>query len=37
MVSFLVTVELHSIRNHLLLGDVLEHEEVRLILVVVIV
>lgn len=37
VVSFLVTVELHCVCHHLLLGNILEDEEVRIVLVVVVV
>ena len=37
MVAFLVTVELHRVRHHLFLRYVFEHEEVRVVFIVVII
>lgn len=36
VVALLVPIELHVVRHHLLLGDVLEHQRIRLVLVVVV-
>lgn len=34
MVALLITIELHVIRNHLLLGNVFENQEIGLVLIV---
>ena len=37
MVTFLVAIKLHIVRNHLLFCDVFENQEIRLVLVVEVV
>ena len=37
MVAFLVTVELHCVRHHLLLWNILKNQEVRMVFIVVII